>query len=52
MNQADRIMVRHLIGKEAAAILSLGTTVSYIIWILEDSVWNAWLPWLYEKISR
>lgn len=52
MNQSDRIMVRHLVGKEEAAILALGTTVSFIIWILEDSVWNAWLPWLYEKISR
>ena len=52
MNQSDRIMVRHLIGKEEVAILALGTTVSYIIWIREDSVWNAWLPWLYEKISR
>ena len=45
-------MVRHLTGKDAAAVFALGTTVSFIIWILEDSVWNAWLPWLYEKISR
>lgn len=52
MNQADKIMVRHLVSKEAAAIIALGTTVSFIIWILEDSIWNAWLPWLYEKISR
>ena len=26
--------------------------MSFIIWILEDSVWNAWQPWLFEKISR
>ncbi|MDO4345396.1 MAG: polysaccharide biosynthesis C-terminal domain-containing protein [Eubacteriales bacterium] len=52
MNQADKIMVRSMIGWEAASIISLGTTISFIIWILEDSVWNAWLPWLYEKISR
>ncbi|MDO4522280.1 MAG: polysaccharide biosynthesis C-terminal domain-containing protein [Eubacteriales bacterium] len=52
MNQADKIMVRHLVSKSAASIIALGTTVSFIIWILEDSVWNAWLPWLFEKISR
>ncbi|MDO4633022.1 MAG: oligosaccharide flippase family protein [Eubacteriales bacterium] len=52
MNQADKIMVRYMVSKTAASIISLATTVSFIIWILEDSVWNAWLPWLFEKISR
>ena len=52
MNQADKLMVTYMVSKVSSSIVSLSTTVSYIIWILEDSVWNAWLPWMYEKIAR
>lgn len=52
MNQSDKIMIQKLVNEEAAGIFALATTVSFIIWIIEDSVWNAWLPWLYEKIAR
>ena len=52
MNQADKLMVTHMSGEIPGSIFALATNVSYIIWILEDSVWNAWLPWMYEKISR
>lgn len=52
MNQADKIMIQNMIGEWETGIFAVGTTVSFIIWILEDSVWNAWLPWFYEKISR
>jgi O-antigen/teichoic acid export membrane protein len=52
MNQADKLMVTSMVGEIPGSIFALATTVSYIIWILEDSVWNAWLPWMYEKISR
>lgn len=52
MNQADKLMVTNMTGDIPGSIFAVATTVSYIIWILEDSVWNAWLPWMYEKISR
>lgn len=52
MNQADKLMVTNMTGNINGSVVSLATTVSYIIWILEDSVWNAWLPWMYEKLSR
>lgn len=52
MNQADKLMVTHMVGDIPGSVFAVATTVSYIIWILEDSVWNAWLPWMYEKISR
>ncbi len=52
MNQADKLMVSTMTGSVCGSIVALATTVSYIIWILEDSVWNAWLPWMYEKIAR
>ena len=52
MNQSDKIMIQRMVGSESAGIFALATTVSFIIWIIEDAVWGAWLPWLYEKISR
>ncbi len=52
MNQADKIMIQFLVGNEYTGIFALGTTISFIIWVVEDSVWNAFLPWMYEKIER
>lgn len=52
MNQSDKIMIQKMVDDASAGLFSLGTTVSFIIWIIEDAVWYAWLPWLYEKISR
>ena len=52
MNQADKIMVSDMVSEWASGIFAVATNVSFVIWILEDSVWNAFLPWFYEKISR
>ena len=52
MNQSDKIMIQKMVDSESAGIFALATTVSFIIWIIEDAVWAAWLPWLYEKMSR
>lgn len=52
MNQSDKIMIQKMVSFEAAGIFALATSISFVIWILEDSVWNAWIPWLYEKIER
>lgn len=52
MNQVDKIMINQMVGTEEAGIYSLATTISYILWILEEAVWGAWLPWMYEKIGR
>ena len=52
MNQSDKIMVQRMAGAENAGIFTLAATVSFVIWIIENAVWDAWLPWLYEKISR
>ena len=52
MNQADKIMIRRMVGSEMTGLFSLGTTVSFIIWIVEDAAWHAWMPWLYEKMDR
>ena len=52
MNLADKFMVQKMIGATETGIFALPQTIAFIISILQDSVWNAWIPWLYEKISR
>ena len=46
MNQADKLMVTAMTGDIKGSVFAVATTVSYIIWILEDSVRNALLPWM------
>ena len=52
MNQADKIMIRKRVSSEVTGIFSLATTVSFIIWIIEDAVWHSFMPWLFEKLDR
>lgn len=52
MNLSDKFMVQKMVGATQTGIFALPQTVSFILAILEDSVWNAWIPWLYEKIER
>lgn len=52
LTQSDRIMIKHMVGAEAAAIFSMGTTVIYIIEIVHKGFESAWIPWLYKKLSE
>lgn len=52
MNQSDKIMVGRLSGDRNAGIFSLASILSYVIWVLLESFWSSWVPWLYEKIAR
>lgn len=52
MNQSDKIMIQKMVGNDVTGIFSLATTISFVIWIIEDAVWSAWMPWLYEKLDR
>ncbi len=52
MNQSDKIMIQKMIGQTETGIYALAVTVSYILWIIEDAVWGAWQPWMYEKVER
>ena len=51
MNQSDKIMVGKMTGDANAGIFALATTISFIMWVVLESVWEAWIPWLYTKIS-
>lgn len=52
MNQSDKIMVQKMTGDANAGVFALATTVSFILWVLLEASWDAWLPWLFTKITE
>lgn len=52
MNQADKVMIRKMVDAQSTGIFAMATTVSFIIWIVQNAVWSAWQPWLFEKLGR
>lgn len=49
---SDRIIVKKLCGAEDAAIYSLAYTIAMLASILLTSLNQAWIPWLYDRISE
>lgn len=50
--QSDKIMVRRLCDARVTAILTMATTVGYIIDIFIHALDNAWRPWMFEKLAE
>ena len=51
LNQSSLLMVEAFSGKANAAIFSLASTVMYILYVIEQAIGDAWLPWLFEKLD-
>lgn len=51
-NQSDRIMISHMKGPEKAAIYGVAYTMAMAMIIVLNSINNAYIPWLYERIKR
>lgn len=52
LNQADRIMIKKLLGQEEAAEYSLAYSVSLVMSILVSALGQSVSPWIYEKIKQ
>ncbi len=52
LNQADRIMIRDLLGQEEAGIYGLAYSVSLVLSILVTALGQSLSPWLYERIKQ
>lgn len=52
LNQADRIMIRDMLGEEDAGIYGLAYSVSLVLSILVTALGQSMSPWLYEKIKQ
>ncbi|MCM1231781.1 MAG: oligosaccharide flippase family protein [Ruminococcus flavefaciens] len=51
LNQADRIMIERMVGREQAAIYSIAYTVSSIISIVITAINNSFSPYVYKKVN-
>ena len=52
LNQADRIMIKELLGEEEAGIYGLAYSVSLVLSIMVTALGQSVSPWIYEKIKQ
>ncbi len=51
LNQADRIMIRNILGPEEAGDYGLAYSVSLVLSIMVTALGQSVSPWIYEKIK-
>lgn len=52
LNQSDRIMIKSMVGSDAAGIYSLAYNISTIMTLVNTSIQNTLNPWIYKKIKE
>lgn len=52
MVMADRVIIAKLVGIADAGIYTVGVQIGMVIGLLENSVNKAYVPWLYDKLSK
>lgn len=51
LNNADRIMIRDMVGESEAGIYSLAYSISLIMTLLNTALMQTLSPWIYQKIK-
>lgn len=51
-NQSDKVMIDHICGRGDAAQYGLAYSVAMLLTIVLNSLNNAYVPWVYEKIKK
>lgn len=52
LSQADRIMIKNMVGGEAAALYSVAYSVGMVLTVIESGLDNALNPWRYELMKK
>lgn len=52
LNQADRIMIKKMVGASEAAIYGVAYSAAMIMNIMVTAINNSFAPWLYEKLEK
>lgn len=52
LNSADRIMIRDMVGADAAGIYSLAYSISLIMSLFNTALMQTISPWIYQKIKE
>lgn len=51
LGQFDRIMINDMVGASEAGVYSYMYTLCTILYVVQNSIDNAWTPWTYVSIS-
>jgi O-antigen/teichoic acid export membrane protein len=52
LSSADRIMITNYVGSDATALYSVAYTISTVVTLLQTSINQAYVPWLFERLSQ
>lgn len=52
LSQADRIMIRNIVGPEATAIYSVAYSLGMMTMLFSHAIQQALLPWQYTKLKK
>ena len=52
LSQADRVMIRNLVGPESTAIYSVAYSLGMVTLLFSQAIQQALLPWQYTKIKN
>jgi O-antigen/teichoic acid export membrane protein len=47
----DRAIIGHVLGLESAGIYAVAAQVSMVVIIIQNSLNQAWVPWLYKRLA-
>jgi len=49
---SDRVFIANYLGLKSTGIYAVGYQIGMIIYLIETSFNQAWVPWLFEKLKR
>lgn len=52
LNQADRIMIKRMIGSSEAGIYSLAYSASMVLNVVTNAINQSFAPWIYGKLKK
>lgn len=52
LNQSDRLMIKSMVGSDAAGVYSLAYSISMIMTMINTSIQNTLNPWIYKQIKE
>jgi len=47
----DRLFITHLVGLDATGLYAVALQIAMVVTVLEHSVNQAWIPWLYARLT-
>lgn len=52
LNQADRVMIQHYVGKAEVGIYSVAYNIGMLVQLFTNAINNSLTPWTYEKLNN